>query len=529
MPSKSQTPPQLDNALYAIADGTPVPWQDLEADIADPAQIEVLRLLDDVAQAYRTEENPPPAATRAVMFRWGGLDVEALIGSGSYGEVYRAFDPWLGRHVALKLLCGSTNNGSGLDEARRLARLRHRNVLNVYGCAVHDGRAGLWSELIDGRTLADAVASDGAFSAEEAQRVGRNLAQALASVHAAGLVHADIKAENVMRESGGRVVLMDFGAGGDQRLLVERRLISGTPRYLPPEVLDGAALSIQSDVYALGVLLFFLLSARHPYAETEAAALRQAQRRGEIAALATLRPDLDRHLCTLIDHCVAADPARRPSSAMALDARLADLQHAQAGKAARRLPIAAMVIALGAMIAAAATLAWPRLFPPPWESDLRFLHVEPAGDVELAANSTLRVGDRLRMSLRSTRDSYLYVLNEDASGNANVLFPLASDNPLHAGVTRLLPGGEAQAWEVTADSAREEFVVVAALHPLPELDGELANWRRASSTDTTRAVGAVVDAPGPLLRGEHLRAILAHLKNDPAHIHVWQYSFAHRN
>jgi hypothetical protein len=534
MPVQWDNGPKIDDALCAIADGTPVAWRELEETATNSAELESLHLLDDIATAFRADEAAEPAAQRNVQFRWGGLEVENLLGEGSYGQVYRAFDPWLGRHVALKLFRDS-GNAAGLDEARRLARLRHRNVLSVYGCGVHDGRAGLWSELIEGRTLATAVTADGAFSAEETARIGRDLAQALGVVHAAGLVHGDVKAENAMREHGGRIVLMDFGAGGDARLIAGQRLISGTPRYLPPEVLDGAALSIQSDIYALGVLLFLLASGRYPYQSADAAALREEQRRADRPALRELQPELDPRLCALIESCLAIDPAQRPASAQAFAAQLADRLHTPAADnaAAKRLPITALAAACAALIAVAAVLIWPRLSPPVWESTVQFLRVEPTGNVEIAANSTLRVGDRLRLRLRSSRDAWVYVLNEDAAGNATVLFPADSDglrNPLRGGTTLLLPGGASTtlAWEVTADSAREEFVVVAATAAQPELDRELAGWQRARvAAAETRAVGAVVDVPAPMLRGDHLRHILATMDRDPGHVRVWQYAFAH--
>jgi hypothetical protein len=161
------------------------------------------------------------------------------------------------------------------------------------------------------------------------------------------------------------------------------------------------------------------------------------------------------------------------------------------------------------------------------------LRVADSGDVELQANSTLRVGDRLRLILRSTRDAWVYVLNEDAAGNATVLFPQEAAglrNPQHGGDTLRLPGGEGStlAWEVTADSAREEFVVVTSLQPLPELDRALGDWQRAHmATDDSRAVGAIVDAPLAAIQGEHLRKILTSLERDPSHVRVWQYRFAH--
>lgn len=532
MPSHSDAAHKIEDALHAIADGRPVPWSDLENHPGEPGELDILHLLDDVAAAYRSEEGVAVPNRRAVLFRWGALEAEERLGEGSFGEVYRAFDPWLGRHVALKLFRDNRNGGAGLDEARRLARLRHRNVLGVYGCGVHDGRAGLWSELIAGRTLAAVVATDGAFAPEEAMRCGRGIAQALAAVHAAGLVHGDVKAENVMRESGGRIVLMDFGAGGDARLLASQRLISGTPRYLPPEVLDGAPLDVASDIYAFGVLLFVLLSGRHPYRAVDAASLREEQRRGDRPALRALRPELEPPLCALIESCLALDPARRPASASLVDAKLAELQRAQAPAAAgRRLQFIGLAAALAALLAAAVVLLRPWLAPPVWDASAQFQRVEPSGNVDIAANSTLHVGERLRLSLRSSRDAWVYVLNEDAAGNATVLFPLAGSmpNPQHGGSALVLPGGADSnlAWEVTADSAREEFLVISSLVPLANLDQELADWNHVRRADATRAVGGVVDAPAPELGGERLRRILAGLAHDLTHVRVWQFSFAH--
>jgi hypothetical protein len=522
--------PLFDSALQAIADGTPLPWDDLDRVQADPARLDVLRTLDAIASAYRANANAA-AADRPVLFRWGGLDVEQSLGAGGFGEAYRAYDPWLGRHVALKLF-RDFDNSAGLDEARRLARLRHRNVLSVYGCGVHDGRAGLWSELIDGRTLADAVAAEGAFSSEEALRVGRDLAQALAVVHGAGIVHGDVKAENVMRESGGRIVLMDFGAGGDARSIAGTRLISGTPRCLPPEVLDGAAVGTTTDVYAFGVLMFLLLSGRYPYTETDAAALREQQRTGERSSLRSLRPQLDAAACALVEDCIANDPARRPADGSALRDRLATLRSTPAAGIRRQLPQAASIAALAALAAVGVLALRPAAAPAAWESSVQFLRVEPAGDVPIATSSVLHVGDRLRIALRSSRDAYAYVLNEDANSDATVLFPAAVggvSNPLHGGATTLLPGGgEAStlAWKVNAASTREEFVVVVALAAQTELEADLAAWAHAHE-DESRAVDAVVKAPPPQVKGERLRQVLARVGRDPERVRVWQFSFAH--
>ena len=195
------------------------------------------------ASAHR---HPGRAAPPPVQTRWGHLELQERIGEGTFGEVYRARDTQLDREVAVKLLrVGglSTDRQTRrvLREGRSLARVEHDNVVAVYGAEAHEGRVGLWMELIRGATLEQLLRAHGPFSAREAALIGQDLCSAVAAVHNTGLVHRDIKAQNVMREEGGRLVLMDFGAGqpaGDNASARSRR-ITGTPLYLAPEVLAG--------------------------------------------------------------------------------------------------------------------------------------------------------------------------------------------------------------------------------------------------------------------------------------------------
>ena len=528
----------INEALTAIADGTPVVWADVErAPGICRGEFESLHLLNDVARAFRAGD-AVAATPRAVQFRWGPLDVAQRIGAGHQGEVWRAFDPWLGREVALKLQHAvgdaATRRADPLDEARRLARIRHPNVLSCYGCAVHGGRAGLWSELIEGRSLADVLADEGALSIEESLRIGRDLARALAAVHATGLVHGDVKAGNVMRESGGRVVLMDFGAGGEERLLAARRLIAGTPAYLAPEVLDGAPASARSDLYALGVLLFVLLTRRMPFAGDDIVALRAAQRDGLRMRLAALRPDLDARSAAAIERCLDADPARRPHDAAELAACLEPGARESPAHRARRArwPIYAIAGALALSIAA--FVLWPRAPASAWSTDAAFVRARGNDVHTLAGDAQVAAGDRLRLRLRSDRAAFVYVLNEDADGAATVLYPLraGTHEAVAAGRETMLPGGAADAalaWEVAGDSAREEFLVVVALVPIASLETAIANWRRAAAPEragATRSLGRVVaDGDGPVLRGEHLRALLAALPRDDSGVRVSRYVF----
>ena len=174
--------------------------------------------------------------------------------------------PHLSREVALKLLGpagpsrGADSPSWVLEEARFLAAIRHPNVVTVYGADRINGRVGFWTEFIHGRTLAELVHEQGAFPAPEAAAIGIDGCRAISAVHRAGLLHRDIKANNVMREDGGRIVLLDFGATKDfvqhavaDAVVGDPNGPTGTPLYVAPELWRDSAATPQSDIYSLGV------------------------------------------------------------------------------------------------------------------------------------------------------------------------------------------------------------------------------------------------------------------------------------
>ena len=223
----------------AIAEGSAVDWEQVESGLSDSelrSLVDQLRLIAMIAGAHSSQDHPPEpqdnpegrhseppgegGVGRAVgdLDRWGELILIEEVGQGSFGTVYRAHDPQLDRPVAVKLLRRASSTDEQLasrllHEGQTLARVHHPNVVTVYGAAKHDGRVGLWMEFVRGVTLEQMLVSHGPFSAREAGLVGYELCGALAAVHHAGLVHRDVKAQNVMREEGGRLVLVDFGAG----------------------------------------------------------------------------------------------------------------------------------------------------------------------------------------------------------------------------------------------------------------------------------------------------------------------------
>jgi tetratricopeptide (TPR) repeat protein len=268
---------------------------------------------------------PQPGDPASTGVRWGRLLLQERVGAGVYGEVFRAFDESLRRDVALKLLRQGGRSADllaakVLNEGRLLARVRHRNVVTVHGVDTHDGRVGLWMEYIRGNTLEQLIERQGPFGGREASLIGQDLCRALAAVHAAGLVHRDVKAQNVIREEGGRLVLMDFGTGllltDDEA--VKASPVAGTPLYLAPEVLAGADASPQSDIYSLGVLLFHLVTGSYPYVARSLAELRRVQDRGDRKRLHDLRPDLSEGFVHVVERALEPNPAERYASVGAM-------------------------------------------------------------------------------------------------------------------------------------------------------------------------------------------------------------------
>lgn len=330
-------PASYDRLLESLADGVPVDWAALAATAASPDEqrrYRNLRLVARIAELHRTIPLQPEAAPEPVeaagssppsLTSWGHLQITKRLAVGSFGDLYLAHDPQLDRDVALKLLRGGASDRPVaqrlLNEAQTLARVRHPNVVTVHGADVREGRAGLWMELVNGRTLEAWLRDNGALGAGEAIAVGKDVCHALSAVHAAGLIHGDVKAHNVMREEGGRIVLMDFGAGQLQGAAAAAA--AGTPLYLAPEVLAGAPASVRSDIYSLGVLLFHLLTDRYPCYAADMEELRAAHARGARVRLGDLRPDLKGPLVDAIERALEPDPALRFESAGAMGHALA--------------------------------------------------------------------------------------------------------------------------------------------------------------------------------------------------------------
>ena len=320
----------------AIANGTIPDWAAAEstASSIDQGLVEEMRVVAELAAVHRGLSTPGSEGTREGQrggtMRWGSLELRDKIGSGHFGTVYLAWDDALQRQVALKLLRETAHSTEILQEGRLLARVRHPNVVTVYGVDRHDGVVGLWMEFIEGLTLARMLATHGVIDPGNAALIGVDLCRAVAAVHKAGLVHRDIKAQNVMREGSGRIVLMDFGAGEIRSERSISGVLRGTPLYLAPELFAGAPATIASDIYSMGVLLFHLVTMRYPFEGTTLDTIEAAHARHDRQRLANLRPDVAESFIAVVERALEPDPARRyrDCEAMRRDLMHAVQQHA---------------------------------------------------------------------------------------------------------------------------------------------------------------------------------------------------------
>ena len=305
----------------SIDAGESIDWDAVVAAAPDDharRMLEHLRLVAGVLDVHRSPADDSPAdhslplaeTPPADSTRWGHLLLVKKIGEGAFGEVYEAVDMWLDHRRALKLLKPAAANVSGrqiLHEARKLARVRHPNVVTVHGADRHDGRVGFWMDLIEGQTLEQHVQT-GCLSAGEATHIGQELCSALAAVHQADLVHRDIKAQNVMRAfDGGRIILMDFGAGEFRNVPGDGRP-QGTPLYLAPELFVGAPASERTDIYALGTLLFYLVTGGFPVEGRSITEIALAHHRKQRRHLRDVRPDLPAAFVRVVERAIDPDP-----------------------------------------------------------------------------------------------------------------------------------------------------------------------------------------------------------------------------
>jgi hypothetical protein len=260
----------------------------------------------------------------------GRYRLEQVLGQGGFATVYRAYDPELGRSVAIKLLHPHLVASRAFvrrfrAEARAMARLRHPHIVPIYDVGeTADGRSYLVMAFLEGMTLAQAIARDAPFAEQRGLAILTQLADALDYLHRQGFVHRDVKPANIMLHADDTITLMDFGIArtlDDQALLTQSGELVGTVAYMAPEQIAGGPVSPATDLYSFGLVAYELFAGRPPFRGSASEVLDQ-QRTQPPPPLTAFNPTISPAIAAGIAACLAKDPTHRPPSAHAAVALL---------------------------------------------------------------------------------------------------------------------------------------------------------------------------------------------------------------
>ena len=246
-------------------------------------------------------------------------EVQGRIGVGGMAEVWRGYDRTLNRTVAIKtLLPQFARDASFVDrfrrEAQAAARLNHPGIVSVYDSGTDGETPYIVMQFIEGRTLADYLASGKTIPPMKATQVAKEIAEALAAAHAEGVIHRDIKPANVMVTRDGKVLVMDFGIArliSGPETAPQTSAVLGTASYLSPEQAQGHSVDARSDIYALGVVLYEMLTGRPPFTGDSPMAIAYKQVNATPEAPSSVNPDVPPELDAVVMRALSKNPANR--------------------------------------------------------------------------------------------------------------------------------------------------------------------------------------------------------------------------
>jgi serine/threonine-protein kinase len=278
--------------------------------------------------------------------------VVALLGRGGMGEVYRAHDLTLGQEVALKFLPEvAASNPAALarfyNEVRIARQVSHANVCRVYDLGEVDGQPYLSMEYVDGEDLGSLLRRIGRLPSDKAIEIARQLCAGLAAAHAKGVLHRDLKPANVMLNGRGHVVVTDFGLAALADEIPGEEIRNGTPAYMAPEQLAGKEVTVQSDIYSLGLVLYEVFTGKRAFEASTLAELVRLHSETTPLSPTSLVKELDPAVESAILRCLDPEPSNRPLSALAVAARLPGGDPLAAALAAGETPSPQVVAASG--------------------------------------------------------------------------------------------------------------------------------------------------------------------------------------
>ncbi|MGH9411493.1 MAG: serine/threonine-protein kinase [Vicinamibacterales bacterium] len=280
-----------------------------------------------------------------------------LAGRGGMGEVYRAEDLRLGQPVALKFLpeplAGDPVRLAQFhNEVRTARQVSHPNVCRVYDIGEMNGQLFITMEYVDGEDLSSLLRRIGRVPEDKGLDIARQICAGLAAAHERGVLHRDLKPANIMLDGSGKVRIMDFSLAAVGEV---QDIRAGTPAYMAPEQLSGQDVTVRSDIYALGLVLYEIFTGRRVFDAKNLSDLIEQHRDGTLAAPTALVRGLDPAIEAAILRCLEPEPARRPASAIAVSAALPGGDPLAAALAAGETPSPEMVAAAGGDHAAMST------------------------------------------------------------------------------------------------------------------------------------------------------------------------------
>jgi eukaryotic-like serine/threonine-protein kinase len=285
-----------------------------------PGDLDVETIVYDRLYGERTEVRAMPVRRGKPAALAGRYRLLERLGSGGTADVYRAHDKRLQRDVAAKVIVDWLAHDTAAirrfrREAELCARLAHRNIAGILDVGTH-ARDYIIVELVRGRDAATMLKQDERFSTEHAIQVVAEIADALEHAHSRGVVHCDVAPRNILiGERDGVAKLVDFGLAVDLFGTTPPKQDMGTPGYVAPEIIRGAAASPQSDLYSLAVVAHRLLGGPPPFHRREAGGTAPRPTAVvELPSLADVRPDLPSALATAVDDAMSVRPAARPAS-----------------------------------------------------------------------------------------------------------------------------------------------------------------------------------------------------------------------
>ncbi len=286
------------------------------SDVAPPAAL--------VAQDAR-RDSPLPQQGVTIGDKFGHYSIVALIGKGGMGVVYRAVDELLCRPAALKVLPPCSEDDAErrrrfLREARAAASVNHPNIATIYEVGESNGKSFIAMELVEGKSLGRRI-SEGRLPIDEALNVGAQILRGLQKAHVAGLVHRDLKPDNVMINDDGTVKVLDFGLAkpaevaepigeADTALTDDGRLV-GTPYYMSPEQARGKVVDKRSDLFSFGIVLYEMITGKRPFTGGTPSDIVSSVLRDDPAALSSIRADVPPEVERIVERCLQKDPQKR--------------------------------------------------------------------------------------------------------------------------------------------------------------------------------------------------------------------------